>query len=104
VVLAAQEPDGGSVLLRTRLCKLRPAAHHDERQKVPVLRIPVGDEGHARVFDDVPHTLEACRGYVFGFLVEGDVNPAPVEGVADRDHVRLPGSCGGGEPGDAPPD
>src|SRR5918993_3965876 len=76
------------------------SAHHNEGQKIPILRVPVGDESDARVLKDVPDAFEAARGYFFGFLVEGDVDPAPVEGVADWDRVRLPRGCSGSKPGD----
>src|SRR5919112_5106919 len=49
MVLTAYEPDGGGVLGRAGFRKLRLSAHHDVGQKIPVLRVTVGDEGYPRV-------------------------------------------------------
>src|SRR5829696_8341692 len=84
MVLAPQEPNSGAMLLRSGFDQVGSASHHNEGQEIPILRVPVGDESNARVLENIPDALEAGRGYFFGFLVEGYVNPAPVEGVASR--------------------
>src|SRR3712207_5667476 len=103
VVFAAQEPHGVSVLPGARLQKPSLPADHDEGQEAPVLGVTVGDEGDARVLEDVSHPLEARRRDTLGLLVEGDVDPAGGTGVADRHDVRLPRPVGGREAPDAPP-
>ena len=100
VVLAPQEPYGGGVLLRARLQELGPAAHHHERQEVPVLGVAVGDQGHLRVLDDVPNAFEIGNGYVFRLLVEGYVDRSSRKSEAYWHGVRLPRRVGGGEASD----
>jgi hypothetical protein len=92
------------MLLRSGFDQIGSAAHHDEGQEIPILRVPVGDESNVRVLENIPDALEAGRGYFFGFLVEGYVNPAPVEGVAYWDCMWFPRGRSGSKPGDPLPD
>src|ERR687893_2899218 len=103
VVLPAQKPYRGGVLLCARLEQPRPSTYHDEGQKAPVLCVAVGDQGDARVLEYVPNPLQARGWYILRLLVEGDVDRSLRAGEANRHHVRLPRPVGGREAGDAPP-
>ena len=99
--IAFPQPGLRAVVLVAVVEDVGAAPQHHPCEPGPVFVVPIDDDGDARILRDVAQPLHRADGRTLRFLVDGHVEVAAQQRVADRHHVRDAVRVRRGEPGDA---